>query len=97
MMTLGAINWVPISVKLRIDELLMDREQGAKNDAIAIVGVRGGWERGGGLVLTLVGRDGRWGKKRLRRHGQAQGPRQLTPLGPLPLLQFPYLDTNAGF
>jgi hypothetical protein len=73
----------------------MDGEQGAKKDAIAIVGVRGGWERGGGLVLTLLGRYGRWGKNRLRRHGQAQGPRQLTPRRPLPLLQFPSLDANA--
>jgi hypothetical protein len=61
----------------------MDREQGAKNDAIAIVGVRGGWERGGGLVLTLVGRYGRWGKNRLRRHGQAQGPPPTHPAPPL--------------
>jgi hypothetical protein len=37
------------------------------------------------------------GKNRLRRHGQAQGPRQLTPLRPLPLLQFPSLDAPTLF
>jgi hypothetical protein len=64
----------------------MDGEQGAKNDTT--VGVRGGWERGGGLGLTLVGRDGRWGKIVFGDTGKLKAPAN-SPAPPLPLLQFP--------
>jgi hypothetical protein len=60
----------------------MDGEQGAKNDAT--VGVRGGCERGGGLVLPLVGRYGRWGKIVFGDKGKRKAPANSPRYPPYP-------------
>jgi hypothetical protein len=60
--------------------LLWTENKEQKNDAT--VGVRGGWERGGGLVLTLVGRYGRWGKIVFGDQGKHKAPAN-SPRSPL--------------